>query len=182
MKIIASGYPAAIQFNVESRIVYGKFLNIRIFNYPARRSPVTSVLRKANAKYDIIPYNSNVNNRYKRMAGLCYFRTNRTHTCNNSARDRQDQVTKTILIAKGYPRHYIKRLRSYEHRASVVPKKKFLGKTIHDGISKRHVFVKNVVKHSSVDLDKFYSSVDVPGKKLEKFVFTVKKMREILDF
>ena len=116
------------------------------------------------------------------MAGLCYFRTNRTHTCNNLARDRQDQVTRTILIAKGYPRNYIKRLRSYEHRAGVVPKKKFLGKTIHDGISKRRVFVKNIVKHSLVDLEKFYSPVDVPGKKLEQFVFTVKKMREILDF
>ena len=35
MKMISNGYPDAIQFNIESRIIYGKFLNIRIFNYPS---------------------------------------------------------------------------------------------------------------------------------------------------
>ena len=80
MKIIVTGYPKEIQFNVESRLVFGKFLNISIFNYPVVNYPITSVLRKPNSKYDVIPFHSNVNNRYKRMAGLQYFKTNKTHT------------------------------------------------------------------------------------------------------
>ena len=36
-----------------------------------------------NSKYDIIPYKSNVNIKYKKMAGLGYLRTNRTQTTLN---------------------------------------------------------------------------------------------------
>jgi len=79
VKIITTGYPDAIQFNVKTKIIYGKFLNIKIFNNPATTKPVTTVLRKSNSKYDVIPFNSNVNPKYKKMAGLCYFKTNRTH-------------------------------------------------------------------------------------------------------
>ena len=78
MLIIVQGYSKAIQFKVESGVNYGKFLDIRIFNFA---NPITLVLRKQNAKYDVILFNSNVNLRYKKMAGLCYFQTYHTHTC-----------------------------------------------------------------------------------------------------
>ena len=34
MQIIGSGYPPCIIFNVESKVIHGKFLNIRIYNNP----------------------------------------------------------------------------------------------------------------------------------------------------
>ena len=73
IKIIITGYPDCInciQFNVETKIIYGKFLNIKIFSIPGELNPTTTVLRKANTKYDIIPFISNVSVKYKKMAGL----------------------------------------------------------------------------------------------------------------
>ena len=128
---------------------------------------MSSVLRKPNTKYDIIPYMSNVNISYIRMAGLGYFRTNRSHMRSRLALDGQDWVTKAILLATGFPVYFIKRLRTFVSK-SLQPKKKFLGTTVHDKVSKRHLFVKNVIVVP-------YSPVDVPGKKLEQYVFTVKK-------
>ena len=71
-KIIITGYPECIQFNVESRVVYGKFLNIKIFNIPGEKHPTTNMLRKPNSKFDIIPFNSNVSLKFRKMAGLGY--------------------------------------------------------------------------------------------------------------
>ena len=178
MKIIVTGYPKEIQFNVESRLVFGKFLNISIFNYPGVNYPITSVLRKTNSKYDVIPFHSNVNNRYKRMAGLQYFKTNKTHTCNQYAQDRQDIITETILLTKGFPIKYIKGLKSYvsDINPQKSGKKTFLGTTVHDKVSFRHKFVKTLFVKSGLEFDKYYMPVDVPGQKLEQFIFTVKKM------
>ena len=79
MQIIGSGYPPCIIFNIESKVIHGKFLNIRIYNNPATQTPYTTVLRKSQNKYNIIPPNSNTHPRFKQMAGLGYFRTFRTH-------------------------------------------------------------------------------------------------------
>ena len=55
IKIITTGFPDCIQFNVEIKTIYGKFLNIKIFNIPGELNPTTTVLRKANSKYDNNP-------------------------------------------------------------------------------------------------------------------------------
>ena len=52
------GFPwkTVLQFNMESKVIYGKFLNIRIFlQIPNSFRPFTTVLRKENNKYNIIP-------------------------------------------------------------------------------------------------------------------------------
>ena len=64
--MITNGYPKCIQFNVETKVIDGKFLNIKIFNVPGENTPTTTVLRKPNSKFDIIPFNSNVSLKYKK--------------------------------------------------------------------------------------------------------------------
>ena len=78
-KVICTGYPEDIIFNMETKIIQGKFLNIGILNFPSFANPFTTVLRKQNNKYNIIPPNSNVAWKYKKMAGNGYFRTAQTH-------------------------------------------------------------------------------------------------------
>ena len=51
LKIIITAYPKEIQFNVATNLIWGKFLNIRIFNDLSSSSPYTSVLRKTNFKF-----------------------------------------------------------------------------------------------------------------------------------
>ena len=70
IKIITTGFPDCIQFNVEIKTIYGKFLNIKIFNIPGELNPTTTVLRKANSKYDNIPFNSYVSVKYKKNGGF----------------------------------------------------------------------------------------------------------------
>ena len=95
------------------------------------------------------------------MAGLCYFRTNCRHTNNWSAKIQQNEVTKTTLLARGFTKLYINQLESYESRTGNPEKKKCLGTTIHDKVSLCHKFVKNLVKKSTIDLDRFYSPVNL---------------------
>ena len=183
LKIIISGYPKEIQFNVETNLLWGKFLNIRIFNDPSSTTPYTSVLRKDNFKYDIIPENSNVNDHYKLMAGSTYFRTTRTHSSSKIEQQNQFKVVTTILKLKGFSKSKIRRM-STQHRQPRLCShaKKFLGTTTFDKISLRHHYVKKVVKHSGIDLNSFYIPMEVPGPKLEQYIFTIKKMRKTLNF
>ena len=53
-KVICTGYPEDIIFNMETKIIQGKFLNIGILNFPSFANPFTTVLRKQNNKYNII--------------------------------------------------------------------------------------------------------------------------------
>ena len=182
-KMITNGYPKCIQFNVETKLIYGKFLNIKIFNMPGENKPITTVLRKPNSKFDIIPFNSNVSLKYKKMAGLGYFRTIRTHTCSVIEEIQQKNIVKMILKEKGFPTNLIKKLENqqYEKTKGENPKK-FLGITVFDNVSKRHNFVRNVFKHSILDKEKYYLPADVPGRKFEQYIFTIKKMKEKLQF
>ena len=86
-----------------TKIIFGKFLNIKIFNLPGNKFPTTTVLRKDKSKFDIIPFNSNVSMKYKKMTGLGYFRTVKTHTCLNEEYINQSNIVKTILNEKGFP-------------------------------------------------------------------------------
>ena len=180
IKIIIQGYPECIQFNVETKIIYGKFLNIKILNIPGEKTPTTTVLRKPNSKFDIIPFSSNVSLKYKKIG---YFKTIKTHTCSREEEIQQKKIVNLILRKKGFPKNLIKEL---ENTQSIRPKnektKKFLGVTVFDNVSKRHNFIKNVLKKSVIDKEKYYLPTDVPGKKLEQFIFTVKKMKHKLQF
>ena len=49
VRIICTWYPDCMVFNMETRVIYGKFLNICIYNDP------TSVLQKPSNKYNITP-------------------------------------------------------------------------------------------------------------------------------
>ena len=102
VKIIGSGYPPSLKFNMESKIIYGKFLNIRIYNDPHSSMPFTTVLRKENNKYNIIPPNSNTHQKYKKMAGLSYFKTARTHSSSEKELRNQYRVIHTILECKKF--------------------------------------------------------------------------------
>ena len=106
LNIIITGYPPEIQFNVESNIIWGKFLNIRIFNDPSSLIP-------CNFKYDIIPFNSNVPHHFKLMAGRSYFRTARSHTNSTFELKNQLEVVNTILKLKGFPIRLINRMKSH---------------------------------------------------------------------
>ena len=46
MRIVITGYPQCIQFNVESKLIFGKFLNIKMFNFPGQNKPIITVLSK----------------------------------------------------------------------------------------------------------------------------------------
>ena len=149
MKIVTTGYPKCIQFNVESRLIFGKFLNIKIFNFPGQSKPTTTVLRKASSKYDIIPFNSNISEKYKMMAGLHYFNTNKTHTSSIRELSNQNQIVKTILQEKVFQNTKLEKLGKLVKNSQKNKKRK--GTTVFDNVSKRHVFVKNVFKNSKLD-------------------------------
>ena len=90
---------------------------------------------------------------------------------------------KLILREKGFPEQEIRKMiklskRKPEHKE----KRKYTGTTVFDNISKRHVFVKNVFKNSKLDKDKYYLPAEIPGRKLEQFIFTIKKMKNQLEF
>ena len=175
IKTIIKGYPECIQFNVKT-----KFLNIKIFNIPGEKTPPTTVLRKPNSKFDIIPFNSNVSLKYKKMAGLGYFKT---HTCSREEEVQQKKIVKMILKEKGSPDKLIKDLENTKSVNTKMKKtKKFLGTTVFDNVSKRHKFVRNVFKQYIIDKEKFYLPEDVPGKKLKQYIFTINKMKDKLQF
>lgn len=73
IKIVRTRYPESFQLNVETKIIHGKFLNIKIFNIPGNKFPTTTVLLKDKSKFDVIPFNSNGSLKYNKMAGLGYF-------------------------------------------------------------------------------------------------------------
>ena len=182
IKIIITGYPKCIQFNVESRVVYGKFLNIKIFNIPGEKHPTTTILRKPNSKFDIIPFNSNVSNKYKKMAGLGYYKTIKTHTCTEEEKVQQLNIVRTILTEKGFPKSVITELEKHENINEKEDIKRFIGTTVFDNVSKRHKIIKSIIKKSELSQEKFYLPADIPGKKLEQYIFSIRKMKEKLNF
>ena len=181
LKIILTGYPPEIQFNVETNLIYGKFLNIKIFNDPTSTTPFTSILRKENFKYDIIPYNSNVP---QLMAGKSYFRTARSHTNSDFELKNQLKIIHAILQLKGFPTPMITRMSksNLRHSSTTEKSKRFLGTTTFDKIGRRHSFVTQVFSESSLDDNLFFRPMSTPGPKLEQFVFTIRKMRKLLNF
>ena len=161
IKIVGTGYPACIKFNMESKIIHGKFLNIRIYNNPSSSIPYTTVLRKSQNKYNIIPPNSNTHPRYKRMAGLSYFNTARMHTVTRKELENQFKVINSILECKGFTKQEISKMRKYK-KSETKNKKKFLTKTLYDETSERHKYITKVFTTCNMDGEKYYKPMEIP--------------------
>ena len=117
------------------------------------------------------------------MAGLCYFRTNRTHTSTKKELFNQDRIVQNLLEEKGFSKTLIQEMKTKENPYNQeTERENFTGLTVYDKVSNRHKFVKNVIKNSNLDTSKYYLPADIPGKKIEQFVFTIKKMRKQLNF
>ena len=112
-----------------------------------------------------------------------YFKTIKTHTCSVTKELKQQKIiVKTILNEKAFPDNLIHELEQHKNTIEKEKPKKFIGTTIFDHISKRHNFVKQIFKKSIIDKNQFYLPTDTPGKKLEQHFFTIKKMKQKLNF
>ena len=169
-------------FNVESRLICGKFLNIRVYIPSNGLEPFPTVLRKENNKYNITPPTSNVSKKYKNMAGLGYFRTARMLCSSPEELRNQYRTIQHILRLKGFSKQLINEIQTTKIISDKKPLKRFISTVIFDEISQQHRFLQNLFKHSKINLDNYYLPTDVPGTKLEQHIFTVKKMRAKLNF
>ena len=181
VRLVCCGYPPCMVFNLESKLIYGKFLNIRIYNDPTSSHPVTSVLRKPNNKYNITPPTSNTHGKYKRMAGSTYFRTARTHTSSTVELLRQYKVIRHILKLKGFSMSSIFKMQRSRSNPNTF-KKRFLSKTVYNSVTSSHRFIHMLARNCNVNLELFYLPMEIPQPKLDQFIFTVRKMREKLGF
>ena len=131
-----------------------------------------------------IPFNSNVPHHFKMMAGRSYFRTARSHTNSTFELKNQLEVVNAILKLKAFPNRLINRMKSHTitNLSKTDSAKKFLGTTTFDKINLRHSFVTEVFTESAIDQNLFFHPMSVPGPKLEQYIFTIKKMRKILNF
>ena len=73
IEVICNGYPEELVFNMETKIIPGKFLNIKVLNFPTKINPYTTVLRKQNSKYNITLPNSNVAWKFKKTGWIWLF-------------------------------------------------------------------------------------------------------------
>ena len=60
--------------------------------------------------------------------------------------------------------------------------KRFLSKTTYNSISRRHEYILKTFKAFEIDPQKYYQPMEVSGQKLEQMIFTVKQMRQKLNF
>ena len=123
---ICTGYPKEIIFNMETKIIQGKFLNIRVINFPKQINPMTSVLRKPNNKYNITPPNSNVSWKFKKMAGVSYFHTARTHCTDKKELQNQLKIVRGILELKGFSKNQVKCMELHKKKDKPQQSKKFI--------------------------------------------------------
>ena len=96
LEIIATGYPQELQLNSEANVIHGKFLNLRLYNVNNKKL-FTTILRKRNHKYDIIPPKSNTNPIYKTCAPNTYFKMVDTHCSHEAEKKRQRKTVKHIV-------------------------------------------------------------------------------------
>ena len=185
IKVICNGYPKEIIFNMETKIIQGKFLNIKVINFPTKLNPYTTILRKKTCKYNITPPNSNVAWKFKKLAGYGYFRTVHTHCTDIRELKNQCKIVRHILSLKGFSKSQISKIENQRKKDKNMlnsKRKKFLTTIKFNECSNRHYFVKKFVKESSINLETYYVPMDIPDKKLEQYIFTVKKMRKTLNF
>ena len=79
--------------------------------------------------------------------------------------------TDIILKEKGCPSKFIKNLAKVPKHKEIKEKKRFTGVTVFESVSLRHTFVKNVIKHSTINKDLYYLiPAEIPETKLEQFI------------
>ena len=181
LHIISTSYPQEIQLNVEINIVQGKFLNLRLYNLIGSEGLFTTILRKRNSKYDVIPFDSNTQECYKYCAGRTYFDLTRSHCTDLQEQKRQVGVVKHILRLKKYSERQITNM-SRKRRMKPLREKLYAGKIEHDNVSRIHKYLREICSNSDLDLTTFALPMAVPGKKILQYVFTLRKLRQKLNF
>ena len=181
IRIISTTYPPDIQLNVEINIFQGKFLNLRLYNQIQSDRLYTTILRKKNSKYDIIPPNSNTCKSYKSCAGRTYFDMARSHCSDALEQERQVHVVQHILRHKNFsPNQFVNMNKMRQFRP---PRDKlYTGKVEHDSTSKIHRYLRDVFRDSDLDPEIYSLPMTVPGKKILQYVFTLRKLRQKLQF
>ena len=179
IQIISTGYPNKILLNMETNVINGKFLNYRVYNQVGFKKPFTTVLRKKHCKYNIISPESNTLFAHKLCAGRTYFQTVRSHCTDIVEKNRQMCVVRTILSKKGFGRGMIGKMHKI---TETKPKevKKYLGKVTYDEVYGAHKFMRDFF--SVLDKGKYHLPMQVPGKKLKQYIFTLAKMRKDMNF
>ena len=79
-----------------------EILNLRMYNQIHSDKMFTTILRKKNSKYDVIPPNSNTCKSYKSCAGRTFFYMTHTHCSDLSERKRQVKTVKLIMKLKNF--------------------------------------------------------------------------------
>ena len=179
--IISTTYPQDIKLNVEINIFQGKFLNLRMYNTIDSDNMFTTILRKRNSKYDVIPPNSNTCKSYKSCAGRTYFDMTRTHCNDRIEQARQVRTVKLIMSLKNFSGPQICNMSRKRH-LKPLRDKLYTGKIEHDGPSQIHKFLRNVFRDSELDPEVYALPMTVPGKKILQYVFTLRKLRKKLNF
>ena len=185
MEIITCNYPKDIQLNVETNVIQGKFLNLRLYNVHGDTKAYTTILRKSNAKYDIIPPHSNTHSKYKSCAARTYFGMIDTHCSNETEKVRQHTVVNKILELKGYNSKVIKNMKKDFNKPKSETKQemgKYIGKVEYCDLTKTHVHMQNIFKAAKNEDSKWALPMAVPGKKLLQYIFTISKMKKKLEF
>ena len=185
MKIISTTYPAGLQLNTEISGFSGRFLNIRIYNSPSSTDPVTSIFRKSQCKFVIIPPNSNTDPSYKKCAGHTYFDMIRSNCSTQSEASRQFGIVETILTLKGFNTAQINRMKKQKRLSRLAVENKqrlYIGKVTFDNLVSTHKYMRNIFKIPEFDQERFSLPMKVPGRKLLQYIFTIRKMRKKLNF
>ena len=145
IEVICNGYPEEIVFNMETKIIQGKFLNIKVLNFSTKINPYTTVLRKQNSIYNITPPNSNVAWKFKKLAGYGYFRTVHTHCTDIRELRNQCKIVRHVLSLKGFSKSQISKIENLRNKRKNTlndKKKKILTTIKFNECSNRHYFVR----------------------------------------
>ena len=124
---------------------------------------------------------SNTPSRFKKMAGFAYFQTARSHASTTKELINQYKVIHRILSLKGFNPKLRSRIQNYRPRPANT-KKRFLSKSSFNGVTSSHSHVRRLALDNKINLEKYYLPTELPGKKLEQSIFTIRKMRAKLNF
>jgi hypothetical protein len=107
----------------------------------------------------------------------------RSHCSHTLEYKRQIDTVKTILTEKGFSSRQIMGMKKKRGRSTRLPYDKiYVGKVPFDQTSQIHKFLRNAFSSQTFDDEGFSLPMVVPGRKLHQYIFTVKKMRRLLDF
>ena len=181
LKILITGYPSSIDFNIKITYLHNTFLNLRFYIIPNKKDLSISILRKIHDKHDIVQSDSYNNPQYVGAAlstsayNICQKTNHRFH------KRHQYKIYKEILSAKGYKTEdFNKRLLSTKKKLKSETKtrpkmdKKYGGKITYDSVTKIHTYIIKLLKVSKFPKDTALP-IAVGAKKVKNYVFTKQK-------